>query len=72
MKKQVAKSLLMAGAFFCAFLTGCADKEESGDSSMVSLQNLAVELFRSDTGTEVPGYSTSLLRSKIKLCYHSV
>ena len=44
MKKQVAKSLLMAGAFFCAFLTGCADKEESADSSMVSLQDLAVDM----------------------------
>lgn len=51
MKKQVAKSLLMAGAFFCAFLTGCADKEESADSSMVSLQELAVDM------DSVGGYS---------------
>ena len=44
MRKQVMGSLLIAGALFCAILTGCADKEECRDNSVVNLQDMAVDM----------------------------
>lgn len=44
MKRQVAGKLLIAGALFCALLTGCAGEGKNGENAVVSLEDFAVDM----------------------------